>query len=45
MRMTDVSEDDHWTELHYSEASFDLELPAYLFTQSNLSSPRPWTKP
>jgi hypothetical protein len=45
MRMTDLTEDGHWTELHYSEGIFDLELPDYLFTLSNLSNPRSWTAP
>lgn len=45
MRMTDLGEEDHWTELHYREAVFELELPEYLFTLSNLSNPRAWTKP
>jgi hypothetical protein len=45
MRMTNLTEQDHWTELHYGEAVFDLELPDYLFTLSNLSNPRAWTAP
>ena len=45
MRMTDLGEEDHWTELHYQDAEFDLDLPDYLFTLSNLSNPRTWTKP
>ena len=45
MRMTDLGEEDHWTELHYGEAVFDLALQEYLFTLSNLSNPRIWTKP
>jgi Outer membrane lipoprotein-sorting protein len=45
MRMTDVTEADHWTELSYTEGAFDLQLPDYLFTLSNLSDPRPWTAP
>jgi hypothetical protein len=45
MRMTDLSEQDHWTEIRYSEGEFDLELPDFLFTLSNLSNPRNWTKP
>jgi hypothetical protein len=45
MRMTDATEDDHWTELHYTEGVFDLKLPDYLFTLSNLRDPRPWTAP
>ena len=45
MRMTDLSEEDHWTELRYTDAAFDLELPEYLFSLSNLSNPRSWTPP
>jgi hypothetical protein len=45
MRMTDVTQDDHWTLLRYSEGVFDLSLPDYLFTLSNLRDPRPWTAP
>jgi hypothetical protein len=45
MRMTDVTEDDHWTLLRYDEGVFDLSLPDYLFTLSNLRDPRPWTAP
>lgn len=45
MRMTDLTEDGRWTELHYRDGNFDLELPEYLFTRSNLSNPRPWTAP
>ena len=45
MRMTDATENDHWTELHYTDGAFDLALPDYLFTLSNLRDPRPWTAP
>jgi hypothetical protein len=45
MRMTYVTENDHWTLIHYSEGVFDLSLPDYLFTLSNLRNPRPWTAP
>jgi len=45
MRMTDLPADDNWTELRYREGTFDLELPEYLFTLSNLSNPRPWKTP
>jgi hypothetical protein len=45
MRMTSFDEDDEWTELHYSEGVFDLTLPDYLFTLSNLRNPRSWTPP
>ena len=45
MRMTAVGEKGHWTELRYSEGVFNLELPSYLFTLSNLRNPRPWKAP
>ncbi len=45
MRMTDATHNGHWTELRYSEGVFDLSLPDYLFTLSNLRDPRPWTAP
>jgi hypothetical protein len=45
MRMTNFGEDGHWTELDYKEGVFDLELPNYLFTLSNLRNPRPWKAP
>jgi Outer membrane lipoprotein-sorting protein len=45
MRMTDLTEDDHWTELDYRDGTFDLALPDFLFTLSNLSNPRPWSAP
>jgi len=40
MRMTKLDEDDHWTEITYSEAKFALDLPDSLFTLSNLRNPR-----
>lgn len=45
MRMTNFDEDGQWTEIHYAEGVFDLELPDYLFTLSNLRNPRSWTPP
>ena len=45
MRMTDATEDGHWTDMHYTDAVFDLSLPDFLFTLSNLRDPRPWTAP
>jgi len=41
MRMEKLDEEDHWTELAYRKASFDLTLADGLFTQSNLRNPRP----
>ena len=45
MRMTNETENDHWTELNYEQGVFDLKLADYLFTLSNLRNPRPWRKP
>jgi len=45
MRMTDMTETEHWTEIHIVKGHFNLDLPGYLFTQSNLRNPRPWTVP
>ena len=45
MRMTDLTDDGNWTELDYHEGVFDLSLPDYLFTLSNLSNPRSWKAP
>jgi len=40
MRMQNVDTREKWTELHTHEIEFDLELPANLFTLSNLRNPR-----
>lgn len=45
MRMTVTDKPGQWTELHYTQGVFDLKLPAYLFTLSNLRNPRRWTAP
>ena len=45
MRMSTQDEKDHWTELSYQQGLFDLALPDYLFTLSNLRNPRPWSAP
>lgn len=45
MRMSDLERPEHWTQLEYHRASFGISLPSYLFTQSNLSNPRPWRVP
>lgn len=45
MRMTDLNETDHWTQLDYSTGKFNLDLPPFLFTLSNLRNPRPWRAP
>jgi hypothetical protein len=38
--MQNVEKPDEWTEVVTAEAKFDTPLPDYLFTLSNLSSPR-----
>jgi len=43
MRMNDIEKPDHWTEITNETARFDLDLPGYLFTLSNLRNPRHWT--
>ena len=40
MRMTQEREADEWTELHTLEIEFDVDLPANVFTLSNLRNPR-----
>jgi hypothetical protein len=40
-----LAENGYWTELDYREGVFDLALPDYLFTLSNLRNPRPWKAP
>jgi outer membrane lipoprotein-sorting protein len=45
MRMVEVDKPGRWTQLHYTKGAFDLNLPAYLMTLSNLRNPRPWSAP
>jgi len=45
MRMTVLDKPDHWTEITTIRGSFNLKLPDYLFTLSNLRNPRPWRAP
>ena len=40
IRMGDVESPDEWTQLSISEIEFDIELPAQMFTLSNLRNPR-----
>ena len=42
LRMTDAEEEGHWTEVLTEAGHFDVNPPAYLFTQSNLRNPRQW---
>jgi len=45
MRLTRLDKSGHWTELTTTRGSFDLALPSYLFTLSNLRNPRTWSAP
>ncbi len=45
MRMSQLNKPGTWTELHYTKGVFNLQLPGYLFTLSNLRNPRPWNIP
>jgi len=45
MRMTSLEEKDHWTELTNQVGHFDIKLPDYLFSLSNLRNPRSWKAP
>ena len=40
MTMHPLDEADRWTRIETSGGQFDLDLPAYLFTLSNLQNPR-----
>lgn len=42
MRMEKVESPGKWTKLNYSVGIFNIKLPSYLFTLSNLRNPRPW---
>ncbi|MEJ2742607.1 MAG: outer membrane lipoprotein-sorting protein [Gammaproteobacteria bacterium] len=43
MRMKNLEELDHWTEVATDSAQFNLSIPDYIFTQANLRHPRPWS--
>lgn len=45
MRMSVLDKPGHWTEVTTTRGRFDLRLPGYLFTLSNLRNPRPWSAP
>ncbi|HUW99125.1 MAG TPA: outer membrane lipoprotein-sorting protein [Acidiferrobacter sp.] len=45
MRMRPLDRPGRWTQLHYVKGVFNLSLPNYLFTLSNLRNPRPWRAP
>ena len=40
LTMRTTEKPDEWTRLETTAAEFDLTLPNYLFTKSNLSNPR-----
>ena len=43
LRMTDAEKNGHWTVVETEAGHFDVSPPGYLFTQSNLRSPRQWS--
>jgi outer membrane lipoprotein-sorting protein len=45
MRMSTLDKPGRWTEMRYTKGTFDLALPGYLFTLSNLRNPRYWSSP
>ena len=45
MRMIPTEKKDHWTELRNTQGYFNIPLPSYLFTLSNLRNPRYWQAP
>lgn len=45
MRMSVIDKPGHWTEITTTRGRFNLKLPVYLFTLSNLRNPRPWSAP
>ena len=45
MRMDMLNKPGEWTQIRYTKGVFDLDLPGYLFTLSNLRNPRPWSAP
>lgn len=45
MRMNALDKPGHWTEISTTRGRFDLKLPGYVFTLSNLRNPRLWSAP
>jgi outer membrane lipoprotein-sorting protein len=45
MRMSTDRKPGQWTEMRYRKGIFNLALPDYLFTLSNLRNPRHWSAP
>ena len=45
MRMSSSGKPGQWTEMRYTRGIFNLTLPDYLFTLSNLRNPRHWSAP
>ncbi len=45
MRMSQPAKPEQWTQLRYLKARFQLQLPDYIFSRSNLRNPRPWRLP
>lgn len=45
MQMHALNKPGQWTQIRYAKGVFNLALPGYLFTLSNLRNPRPWRAP
>lgn len=45
MRMRLMDKTGQWTEIRYTKGVFNIALPGYLFTLSNLRNPRYWKVP
>ncbi len=45
MRMSTLDKPGQWTEMRYTRGTFNLALPVYLFSLSNLRNPRHWSAP
>ncbi len=45
MRMSTLDKPGQWTEMRYTQGAFNIALPDYLFTLSNLRNPRHWSAP
>ena len=43
MVMRNYEEPENWTKITTLDVQFDLDLPTWIFTQSNLRNPRRWT--
>jgi outer membrane lipoprotein-sorting protein len=45
IHMSSLDKPGQWTEMRYLKGTFNIALPDYLFTLSNLRNPRHWSAP